>query len=479
MRASSALALCAAATLISAGEGPPTAQGREAATERPNVVVVMTDDQEARSLKVMKSVRVALQKKGVTFVKSFVNFPLCCPSRATFLTGQYAHNHGVLSNRRPFGGYQKLDASNTLAVWLRAAGYNTALVGKYLNGYGGRGHVRIPPGWDEWVVALRPVYYYYRYVLNVNGRRVGFGARPKEYKTRVETSFAKRYIRASAKEAEPFFLWVAYNAPHRGGPRVPAGECSGGFPKAAPGDEGTFAAKPLPSPPSFNEGDVSDKPKKIRGLPRLSSDLQRKITRKYRCRLDSLLAVDDGVAKLVRTLRDTGELDNTYFIYTSDNGYLHGEHRVQGGKSVPYEEAIRVPLVIRGPGIPRGRTARGMVINADLAPTILAATGASPGLPLDGTSILPLATHPKRRSGRDLLIETRKFTAIRTRRHIYVEWANGDRELYDLRRDPYQLKSRHRSRRYAGLRAELAERLASLRDCVGQDCVNRLAAKPR
>jgi N-acetylglucosamine-6-sulfatase len=446
-----------------------------AAQARPNVVVVMTDDQHQASMSVMSQTRALIGAQGTTFTNSFVNFPLCCPSRATYLTGQYAHNHGVMANTPPEGGFEKLDSSNTLPVWLQRAGYRTAHVGKYLNGYGRQDPVLVPPGWSEWYASVRGSVY--NYDLNENGTIVHHGSAPGDFKGDVYTRKAVDFINRRAGSDDPFFLSVGYAAPH-----TSAGPACPNMAEPAPRHVGEFADEPLPRPPSFNEADVSDKPLQLQ-RPRIGESGIAEITDSYRCRLESLLHVDEGVAEIVDALSQAGELDQTYVIFTSDNGYFHGEHRIRNNKHFLYEESIRVPLLIRGPGIPSDTRITDLAINADLAPTIADATGANPTLIEDGISLLDLLQGSA--PDRDLLIEghlipdtTQTYAAVRTERYIYAEHSSGARELYDLAADPFELENRHADPAYTEIRQLLATRLSALRDCTGQSCLLSPAPPP-
>jgi N-acetylglucosamine-6-sulfatase len=460
------------------------------ATPRPNVVVIETDDQTQASISVMPKTRALIGDKGTTFPNSFVNYSLCCPSRATLLSGQYAHNHGVLGNKAPVGGFDRLDSTNTLPVWLQGAGYYTGLIGKYLNGYETHkddpGGPLIPPGWSEWHGST-VTYDFYGYQLNEGGVLNTYGSEtddpdnppdPSLYSTDVYTAKAVDFINRRAPSSQPYFLWLTYLAPHSGGPN-PAGNHCAGTAKPAPRHLHVFDSEPLPQPPSFNEADISDKPpgiqdRQLNDDPTAPANDIDDITRFYRCRLDSLLAEDDGVEQIVNALRSTGELDNTLVIFTSDNGFMHGEHRVKSGKVVPYEESIRVPLMIRGPGFPSGRRVREMAINADWAPTILDATGAAAGRTEDGLPLQTLAAHPGRYVGRELSIETNAYTGVRTERYIYLQYTSGQNanftELYDLRADPYELHNVAGDPDYAAVQSALAQRLARVRTCSGDTC---------
>jgi N-acetylglucosamine-6-sulfatase len=445
--------------------------GAQNVVNRPNVLVLMSDDQTLESLRVMGNVRTLLGNQGVTFDNNFVSYSLCCPSRSTFLTGQYAHNHHVMGNAPPNGGYDRLDHKNTLPVWLQKAGYVTVHLGKYLNGYGRVRQTEVPAGWSEWYGSIDPsTYQFYNYTLNENGKLVKYGATPGEYQADVYARKAVEIIHRQAADPRPFFFSVAFLAPHSGGPREPGDPANMATPVPAPRHRNAFATTPLPLPPSFNESDVSDKPAGIRTRPLLTQARINAIRENYQQRLESLLAVDEAVGEIVKALEATGELNRTYIIFTSDNGFFHGEHRVPSGKVLLYEPSIRVPLIIRGPGIPRGGHRPQMTANIDLAPTIVAAAHAAPERVMDGRSLLPIARDRLLFWGRDLLLETPTYTAIRTPRWKYAEHVSGDKELYDLLTDPDELVSHHNDPRYAGIRSALAERLLRLRGCTGLSC---------
>ena len=447
-----------------------------AANARPNVVVIETDDQTVSDLASMPRTRALFARDGVSFRQSFVSESQCCPSRATFLTGLYAHNHRVLSTTPPFGGFTAFDPSETLAVWLRRAGYATALVGKYLNGYGRLVPTYVPPGWTEWHGLLGPsVYSFFGFAINNNGHTRTY---PGEYETDVLTRLSARFIRTRAHSGRPFFLWTTYVAPHIGGPRqLIAGGASTTVP--SPLFSGAFLGRSFPATPAFDEADVSDKPAAIARRRPLGPREIATLAAVWRLRQESLLSVDAGVGRLVAALRSEGVLRNTLLIFTSDNGYLIGEHRVRESKVLPYEPSIRVPLLLRGPGIPRGVTRSQLVWNGDLAPTILAVTGARAPWALDGQSLLPFARSRSQPGPNDILLEgppqgrldsTPRFTGLRTRHYTYVEYHDGERELYDLRRDPYELDNRARDATASPLLRRLGRRLARMRDCAGASC---------
>jgi N-acetylglucosamine-6-sulfatase len=471
--------------LVTRGAGPPLATAGESADGPPNVVVIMTDDQTQVSMDVMPRTRELIGGRGATFPNSFVNWPLCCPSRATFLTGQYAHNHGVRGNQPPLGGFDRLNSAETLPAWLQRDGYYTAHVGKYLNGYEDSA-VGVPAGWSEWHGSKR-TYTFYGYELLEDGQLVTYGSRdenpdspanPATYSTDVYTDKAVELITRRAPSAQPFFLSLAYLAPHGGGPNSPQGQtpyrCESTA-KPAARHFGAFGSAPLPLPESFNEADVSDKPPEIAAAPPLTDEQIARITRNYRCRQESLLAIDEGVDRVIDALAQAGEASETLVVFTSDNGFFHGEHRVTEGKNRVYEEAIRVPLLIRGPGVEKeGAVVDELAVNADIAPTILDAAGAGAPLELDGRSLLPFTANPNRTRGREILIEQENYVAIRTHRYVYAEYLGGNNagavELYDLETDPFELSNQAANPAYATVRAKLASRLVALRTCEGTGC---------
>ena len=469
---------------MGSGTPPATLSQAAAAQARPNIVVIETDDQTVESMRVMDNVNSLIGDQGATFENSFVNFSQCCPSRATFLTGQYVHNHGVLGNLPPNGGFarfQALHGNNHLGVWLRGTGYYTAMIGRYLNGYANQ--PRVPPGWSEWRATAPASQEVYNYTLNENGTLVKYGQAPAAFKQDVLTNKAVDLVNRRAPFAQPFFLWLTYTAPHVGGPDPnpnPPGNCQQSA-KPAPRHANVFDSEPLPRPPHFNEADISDKPAEIRNLPLMQPGKIADTERRYRCQLESLLSVDEGVKKIIDKLRMKGELADTVVMFTSDNGFFHGEHRIPGGKAHIYEESIRVPLLVRGPGIPRRVNVSDLVINADLGPTIVDLANANPGLVMDGGSLIPVAQQPGIDQGRELLIEQPSgselqsrwppFKAIRTERFMYAEHNTGENELYDLDSDPFELDSRHADPDYAFAMAQLAARLQQLQNCAGSSCL--------
>jgi len=466
------------------------------AADRPNVVVLMTDDQTVADLDAMPRAQALLGAGGVTFDRFYVSYPLCCPSRATYLSGQYAHNHQVLGLHPPTGGYGRFDALESLPVWLQRAGYHTAHLGKYLNGYGSETPADVPPGWSDWYGAVDDsTYRMWGYTLNENGTLQTYGGPfeedPRNYQTDVLARKAVELIERRAASTEPLFLSVAFLAPHHEGSNVR--RTTGRIVRAAPRETGSLATKRFRRPRGFNEADISDKPFFLRRRPRMGPAEIARIVANYRARQESLLAVDDAVSDIVAALRRVGQLDNTYIMLTSDNGFMQGEHRVPTGKMLPYDPSTQVPLLIRGPGLPQDEVSQALVGNVDLAPTILEIAGASSTKLLDGRSLLALARDPSLEPKRSLLHETggqrfvrridqdttgappirdlRSYRAIRTTRWLYVEYRGGMRELYDLDQDPHQLRSLHRVKAYSRLQARLARRLDRLARCAGPACL--------
>jgi arylsulfatase A-like enzyme len=477
-----------------AGVAAPAAQAAE--RQRPNIVVVMTDDQDFRSMWALPKTRRLITDRGTTFATNVVNFPLCCPSRATYYTGEYAHNHGVLWNTFPEGGYYRFKGKETMPVWLQRAGYRTIHIGKYLNQYGERDPREVPPGWSDWHGGVDPsTYDYYGYTINNNGHLKTYGRSPADYSVDVDAGLAEQAIGKARRAGKPFFLNVAPLAPHtvavasratrEGTPALPA-----------PRYANVFANTPLPRYPNFNEADMSDKPAIEAFFPNPLTDTEiAELTAHYRGRMGSLLAVDDLVERIVKSLKRNGVYRNTVIVFTSDNGWILGEHRLRdpltqdgkasGVKYVPFEGSSRVPLAIAGPGFPAKHVVKGVTVNADLAPTILSIAHAHATLPEDGLSLLRAAQRPALLSHRGVLIETAPnprsvppYTAIRTRRYRLEVAVTGDEGLYDLWRDPWELQSVHADPRYARIKAILAKRLATLRTCKGASCRKPVPALP-
>jgi N-acetylglucosamine-6-sulfatase len=440
-----------------------TIGGAEASADRPNIVFVLTDDLDYASAQKMPQIDALLREGGTSFENAFVSHPVCCPSRATILTGLYDHNHNVRTNLPPEGGFEKFRdeglEEETIAASLQDGGYQTAFFGKYLNGYGVEDPGYVPSGWDEWYGKINEQQLY-DYELNENGELVSYGSEEEDFFTDVLSEKATDFVRRAVPEEQPFFAYVNPTAPH--GPATPAER-----------HEGAFADEEVPRPPSFNEEDVSDKPSWRQETERLSDEEASNIDDYYRQRLESMLAVDEMVGALVEELEAAGELDNTYIFFTSDNGWFSGEHRMAEGKDRAYEESARVPLFVKGPGIAPGTQVDELTLNTDFAPTFAELAGIP--FPADGRSLLPLmrGAPPSWRSS--VLLEgfvgkeDRVYTAVRTERYKYVEYGNGEEELYNLQNDPYELESLHETAD-PSLMEDLRGRLEALRECSGNGC---------
>jgi N-acetylglucosamine-6-sulfatase len=456
------------------------------AAARPNVVVLMTDDQTQASLAYMPRMNGLLADQGTTFSQSISSFPLCCPSRTTHVTGQYAHNHRVLHNAGPFGGYAVFEHANSLPVWLQQAGYRTMHVGRYLNGYNESSGV--PPGWSDWHgMPHATAFNYTSWKVNEDGVIRSYPTDPGDYQTDFLARRASELIEDAASDDDPFYLQLWFAAPHSGRPRDPDDPISVRTPSPAPRYRDAFAGAVMPRPPNFDEANMYDKPQVVADRPRFTPDKEAAIQENWSQELESLMSVDDAVAEVLDALADAGELEDTLIVYTSDNGFMHGEHRALAEKVLPYEPSIRVPLVLRGPGVPRARVDERLVANVDVPATILDATDVAPGRVQDGRSLLELVADPGAEWGRDILIENGNgangvpaYRAIRTYRFLYVEHnTTGEYELYDLETDPYELKSRDGSDKYAAVQRDLRRRLRQLKRCVGSSCLEHPQLKLR
>lgn len=485
-RLAAVLVLLALAAVACGGGDQRAARSTEtvpqAAADAPNVVVILTDDQTLESMRVMTRTNALLGDEGTTFSNFVTSFPLCCPSRATFLTGQYAFNHGVIDNIGERGGYYALDNINTLAVWLQRAGYSTSMVGHYLYTYGARSPTEIPPGWDDWFVTIHPsTFKYFNYNVNDNGEVVHYGNRPQDYQTDVQADRAVSEIERLAARDRPFFLNLWTLAPHVEKPEVAPNTIAEVTSVPAPRHDHTLTAEPWgpDQTPSYDEEDVSDKPLFVAGRDQMFVTTRISVQNHYQRALESLLAVDEAVDRMVTALEDAGELDNTVIVFWSDNGLLQGEHRIRDTKTVPYEEGIHVPLIIRGPGFAAGATAPQLTANIDLAPTILDVAGVDGSLEMDGESLLPPAGDPDPppddrviyiQNGPQQNAAIPHFDGVRVPGYTYVEYLTGFVELYDLAADPYQLSNLAGEPSYAELEDRLAGILRQVRDCHGDSC---------
>lgn len=455
--------------------------------QRPNIVLINVDDMRESDYRALTRTRALLQQQGASYPNYFLTTPLCGPSRASLFRGQYAHNHGVLKNSGANGGWNAYhDAGvdqDTVATWLRAAQYRTAHIGKHINGYRGSNGA-VGPGWSEWIVPI-PVSFF-DYDLSVNGALVPHGSAAADYLTDVMATKAAAFI-SSTPPSTPLFLYFAPKAPH--GPATPA-----------PRHAGAFAGHQLDESGSFNEADMSDKPAYMQ-RPLLTADQIHDLERRERDRLESLLSVDEAIERIVNTLQAANRLQNTYLFFVTDNGFLLGQHR-HSGKQVPYEEAIRMSMLVRGPGIAAGSTNDAMVANIDLAPTIAALAGAAtPGF-VDGRSLV--GTLRGGDTGRaamlieifsgaesdpeeadELLPEARvaapsRRRALRTADWLYGEYGSpaSEFELYDLHADPQQLASQHANPDLAETMTGLSAWLHTLGACTGATCRSAENAPP-
>ncbi len=495
---------CLAAAFAAAGQ---------AATSPPNILFVLTDDHDVQSgtLAYMQNLQTLVAEQGTTFGNMLVPLSLCCPSRTTILRGQFPHNTQVLTNALPDGGFEKAYAdnleANTLATVLHGAGYRTVLLGKYLNGYPDSATPNyIPPGWDEWYSpkAGNP-YSEYNYTLNENGTPVQYGAKPADYLTDVIYAHAVDFItRAAATPSQPLFIYFATYAPHS--PYTPA-----------PRHANLFPGLTAPKKPSFNEADVSDKPAYLAAKPVLTGAQIASIDTYYRKRVQALQAVDEAIAGLLQALNATGRLANTYVVFAADNGYHMGEHRLLPGKYTPYETDLHVPLIVRGPGVPAGVVRDEFVANVDLAETFAEMAGVAPLAFSDGRSLMPLlhpttpgpwrqaflleefgsgefvfgdepdSVNPSSTIGvreppdmGDLAAATAtipSYYGFHTPTYKYVEYQDGEKELYVLSADPYELTNQA-GVVAPGVAAQLAAYVRSLNTCAADTCRSADAVAP-
>jgi N-acetylglucosamine-6-sulfatase len=451
----------------------------------PNYVVVMVDDQSTASFKrrYMPTTFRWLVDHGTRFSNGLAAPPLCCPDRAGVLTGQYPHHSGVFTNHP---GYASLrDKHDTLPVWLHQAGYRTGFVGKFLNFYDTVAGAAPAPGFDSWLGYYGPERYV-DYDLSDGTNILGYGDGRNDYSTDVLTAGAKAFIDASSQQPNPFFLWLAYHAPHRN--RIRSGHCKGHNPlPASKRDFERYEHAKLPQPPSYNEKNVSDKPLAIAGLPKITPSQQGRIRQAWKCTLATMRDVDRGVGRVMRDLRADGELSNTIVFYLSDNGVFFGEHRIASGKQFAYEPALQVPFAVRVPRALRTTSLKHrrdqIASNVDIAPTMLDFAGlpqrppvtcseASRCRTLDGRSLAPLlgrkGEFPKRRAAlAEIRADQTAYHAIRARNSVLISYEDGEEELYDLARDPFELRNIAGAREARPLQRKLEARLAKLRDCAG------------
>jgi arylsulfatase A-like enzyme len=498
----------------------PVGAPAAAQSTRPNIVTILADDMRTDDLRWMPSVRRLIADRGLTFRNSFSPYPLCCPARASLMSGQYAHNHHVYSHVPPYG-FGAFDDRRTLGTSLNSAGYNTIFLGKYLNGYGeqdskvtGRPSFRyVPAGWTDWRAAVsRPPhsgyssggsYNYWHTLFNVNGHIDD--SHRGQYQTDVLGRMARAMVRKYHRSPKPFYMYLAPVAPHFGSPREkddPTGVINPATgkveriktparPKWVRGrfDSQIPRASGLPTDGGPSERDVSDKPRPMRDLPELTGQERVAVRTLTRQRAEALFVLDREVKRLVSTLKATGEYANTVIMFTSDNGYFLGEHRMRQGKIKPHEPSLRVPFLVTGPGIPHG-TRFDPITTPDLTASILDLADAKPPHPADGISLVP--SFAKDRGWRVPVVtegletsevfrnaqsdrapgfqDVRTTIGIRTARWKLVPYNTGDGELYDLDNDPNELTSHFGDPRYARVQAQLQRLWLAYKDCRGASC---------
>jgi arylsulfatase A-like enzyme len=464
----SALLLAALLPLVPTA---PTAAAAPAAParQRPNFVVVLTDDQTVAQMQFLPATRSLLGGRGVTFTDYVVSYPLCCPSRATLLTGQYTQNNGVANNIDGAGQFAGPVQRTALPVALRRSGYFTGYVGKYLNGYDETDPV--PPGWTDWRGATY-VNNYRRTRLNENGV---ITTHRDEFQTDLFARKTTEVLARASDSGRPFYVQLSTYAPHGGIGRTYADR-----------HQHLYADLQAPRGPAYDEEDVSDKPPVVSNRPRLDAAARQAITRTWRQEARSLRAVDDAVARIVRQLRADGELANTTIIVTSDNGFFHGEHRIRSGKFLPYEPSVRVPLLVSGPLVApelRGGEIDEPTANVDIVPTILDAARSAPLRTPDGVSLMPLLAGEDVGDWTSRSVELVGISgACRSCGYPYsgvrrgdglVYWRldrTGRTELYDLTTDPDQLQNLSEDPAYAATVLELEAARIALSSCRGASC---------
>jgi arylsulfatase A-like enzyme len=453
------MVVLASAIFIAGATARPASMqaARAAEVRKPNIIVVVADDQSIASLRypIMPYFRSTLadpRERWTTFSHAFDNNPLCCPARATILTGQYSHHNGVWCvERGPHCG-EALNERHTMATWLHTAGYRTGLFGKYLNYYPFDRGYYIPRGWDQWHAFLGSGGgTYYNYKMYENGRVTSYGVAPEDHSTVVVGTEASRFV---SRARQPFFAYIATSSPHQ-------------YWTAEPAHQGAYDGQAVWHSPAFNEPDVSDKPRWVRDLPEVNPAAA---DRDQRSELASLLDVDSMLQQVFTAAQNRGVWGRTVVLYISDNGYSYGAHRWEG-KRCPYDECIRVPMFVRDPFGGITHTSPKLVSNVDVAPTVAQFAHVSPDMRQDGVSLVPLLKEQsvKWTQNTGLLLEYRSdggvpsWWGVRTPTFFYDEIATGERELYDLSRDPYERLNVARSVSYRKVRARMHCKLRALR----------------
>jgi N-acetylglucosamine-6-sulfatase len=476
------------------GETPESPAAAPARSNAPNVLVVMTDDQTLEEMRVLHNVTTLLGAQGTTFSDFYTTTPNCCPSRSGFYTGQYPHNTKVRDNIPPLGGANSFvpRERDSIGVWMQQAGYYTAQIGKFLNGWGNpekpdewTGGIAPLPGWDHWFVDIDPsTYGYYGYRVSVDGTERDYGSAPADYQTDVTGRETVDTIKRATDTGKPWFIAWTPMSPHvQGKESITAeGQVPGGIAVAADKYRDTFKDEAFPPGPSLAFGpaaaataDVKAKPGYIRKRVADHAPGQPEMRSAYQKELEALQSIDEWVGNIYRTLQDLHQLDNTEIIFWSDNGLFHGQHGLTQ-KNALYEEAVHVPLIIRGPGFPAGTVADQLTLNIDLAPTILALAGATASVAMDGRDLAPLARNPNVAKDRAILLEdwysysTTAVQGVRVGQWAYLTWSTGEDELYNLKTDPYQMKNVADDPGERQTVDQLRRDLDGLRSCVGSAC---------
>jgi arylsulfatase A-like enzyme len=454
-------------------EIPAPASAARFQDPRPNLIFIFTDDQPYHTVDYMPTVKNELLAKGVVFENAFATTPLCCPSRASILSGQYVHNHEVYTNTLPLGGATRFDDTEALSPWIQAAGYRTGYFGKYLNAYEDiQPYGYMPPGWDMWKSFLSKnlttvedkgnMQYYFDFSMSENGTPVVYEKSKDNFSADVVTRNALEFIRAARDE--PFMLMVSYYNPHS--PYISAPRHRDSF--RAGEDYWDWVQY---RPPSFNEADVSDKPDYMAELSPLSPE---ELDTVHKQILRSLLSVDDGVASVLAALEKAGIQDNTIIIFSTDNGLTLGDHRFGATKNCPYEACLKIPFVVYAPKYYSPRTEKKFAANIDIAPTFAELAGAELPDTVDGLSLVPLLNNPAADWRENILLEhwptnegvgamIPEFYAVRTAEWKYVEYVTGETELYDLINDPYEMENLSDKSKYKDIQSELAATLSTLK----------------
>ena len=501
------LSLALATQLTVQAPAAPEVQPRAAAAARPNILFLMVDDMRRDELRFMPATRSWIAKGGATFNNAVMPNPLCCPSRASVLTGKHAHNHKVWSHTRNYG-FHAFDDRSTLAVWLRRAGYTTTYLGKYLNLYGiqppprsstGRSVQYVPPGWSRWRASIdgglprsHPknggTYRYFDTTLNNDGN--GYLAFPGRYQTDAYADLTVAAVKNLAAKPAPFFSYVSFTAPHDGGPREAddpgridntwfGGWRRMGTPARPKRAWGRFnAAIPVaPGRAWYREAPTKLRPQYYDTPPIRDVEWPR-IRKAARQRAEAVSVVDRAIDRIMTALRQSGELGRTIVVFTSDNGFFLGEQRIRNGKTYPYAPSGRVPLLIRGPGIPAGVVRNDPYTSVDHAPTLARAAGVTPPYDTDGQSMLAVARRGDAGWRRAVLTETPPAAGaergavlgIRTGRYFYTNWRNGEEELFDMSSDRLERHNVASRPEYLSALQLLRQSLQQMRSCQGDSC---------